>query len=80
MHTDDITTDVLMQHEMEKIEDRIETMEKSVVGLEAVVSKYKKTLKDAVNELCYQCGQYKNEHLGACDGCRWKGLRSGDIE
>ena len=23
------------------------------------------------NELCYKCGEYKNRHLGACDGCRW---------
>ena len=24
------------------------------------------------NELCYKCGEYKNRHLGACDGCRWR--------
>lgn len=24
------------------------------------------------NELCLRCGNYKNQHLGACDGCRWK--------
>lgn len=24
------------------------------------------------NELCLYCGQYKQRHLGACDGCRWK--------
>jgi len=24
------------------------------------------------NELCLSCGKYENEHLGACDGCRWK--------
>jgi len=23
------------------------------------------------NELCLYCGQYKQRHLGACDGCRW---------
>ena len=45
-----------------------------------IIERYKRQLKDCVNELCYQCGQYKNEHLGACDGCRWKGLRSGDIK
>ena len=26
----------------------------------------------AVNELCLRCGSYKQRHLGACDGCRWK--------
>ena len=34
-----------------------------------------KNRKDAVNELCLKCGDYKTEHLGSCDGCRWKGLR-----
>lgn len=24
------------------------------------------------NELCLKCGQYKDAHLGACNGCRWK--------
>lgn len=24
------------------------------------------------NELCLRCGSYKQRHLGACDGCRWK--------
>ncbi len=24
------------------------------------------------NELCLRCGNYKQRHLGACDGCRWK--------
>jgi len=31
-----------------------------------------KDLKDCRNELCYKCGKYKERHLGACDGCRWK--------
>lgn len=31
-----------------------------------------KELKDLRNELCYKCGEYKNKHLGSCDGCRWK--------
>lgn len=26
----------------------------------------------AVNELCLKCGDYKQRHLGACDGCRWR--------
>jgi len=27
---------------------------------------------DLRNELCLKCGQYKQAHTGACDGCRWK--------
>ena len=34
-------------------------------------------LKDCVNELCLQCGSYKHEHEGACDGCRWLKIRRG---
>lgn len=24
------------------------------------------------NELCLKCGNYAEEHNGACDGCNWK--------
>lgn len=30
-------------------------------------------LADCRNELCLLCGQYKQRHLGACEGCRWNG-------
>ena len=32
----------------------------------------KKELADMRNELCYLCGNYREAHNGACDGCRWK--------
>lgn len=32
----------------------------------------RRDLKDCRNELCMRCGQYKQRHLGACDGCRWR--------
>ena len=32
----------------------------------------KKQLHEAKNELCCKCGNYKQAHNGACDGCRWK--------
>lgn len=35
-------------------------------------------LKDCCNELCLRCGDYRNEHKGACDGCRWKAVRHGE--
>lgn len=34
-------------------------------------------LRESGNELCYQCGEYENEHLGACNGCRWRTVKSG---
>ena len=32
----------------------------------------KKQLHEAKNELCCKCGNYREAHNGACDGCRWK--------
>lgn len=49
-----------------------------VMMLETQLRELKTNLKDCVNELCYQCGQYRHEHLGACDGCRWKPFRHCD--
>ena len=34
-------------------------------------------MQDAVNELCLKCGDYRREHEGACDGCRWLVKRRG---
>lgn len=25
-----------------------------------------------INELCQDCGKYKQAHEGACDGCKWR--------
>lgn len=43
-----------------------------------IIDKYKRQLKDCVNELCYRCGDYKEEHLGRCNGCKWRVIRNGD--
>ena len=32
----------------------------------------RKELHDAKNELCLFCGNYREAHNGACDGCRWR--------
>ena len=32
----------------------------------------KKELHTMRNELCFKCGNYREAHNGACDGCRWK--------
>jgi len=36
-------------------------------------------LKTCANELCLRCGEYKQEHLGACNGCRWLSARHGGM-
>ena len=32
----------------------------------------RKELHEAMNELCCKCGNYREAHNGACNGCRWK--------
>lgn len=68
MDTSGVTAEAIMQHEIEKLEEQQKN----------VIEKYKRQLKDCVNELCYRCGKYQNEHLGACSGCKWKVIRNGD--
>lgn len=38
------------------------------------IRQLRRDLKDCRNELCLKCGEYKNAHKGACDGCRWKDM------
>ena len=37
----------------------------------------RKQLHEAKNELCCKCGNYREAHNGACDGCRWNGVSDG---
>ena len=32
----------------------------------------RKELAAMRNEMCCKCGNYREAHNGACDGCRWK--------
>ena len=45
-----------------------------------LILRLEREFKDCVNELCYQCGSYKTEHLGSCDCCRWKKHRGGYVD
>lgn len=45
-----------------------------VRDLKARIADLKSDLKDCRNELCLKCGDYKQKHLGACDGCRWENI------
>lgn len=33
------------------------------------------SLKNCANELCMKCGKYRNDHLGACDSCKWRDVK-----
>lgn len=47
--------------------------------LEQEIERVKAVAKACANELCYKCGAYKREHLGACDGCPWLEVRHGKV-
>ena len=32
----------------------------------------KKQLHTMRNDLCFKCGNYRDAHNGACNGCRWE--------
>ena len=51
--------------------------EKTIIRLTEIVKARESELKDCVNELCYRCGKYRNEHCGACKDCRWWPIRNG---
>ena len=46
-------------------------------ALIALVGNTESDLHDCVNEMCYLCGNYKTEHMGSCNGCRWKAVKEG---
>ena len=55
-----------------------------VEEVDAVLDEYQtedvvigRDFRDCRNELCLKCGNYKQKHLGACDGCRWKERSNG---
>ena len=59
--------------------DMLENHASDRAALVAAIDKLQKQLeqtqaeRDAMrNELCCKCGNYREAHNGACDGCRWK--------
>ena len=43
-----------------------------IESLQAQLAASQRRAQDARNELCQQCGRYRESHNGACNGCRWK--------
>lgn len=39
---------------------------------DAKIERLERELRECRNELCLKCGDYKQRHLGACNGCRWR--------
>lgn len=62
---------------LEDIKKREIDMGIQISTLQADRDFIKADLRDCVNELCLQCGQYKEAHNGACDNCRWLKVKEG---
>ena len=59
--------------------DAIENLQKQNNAQQDIIEKLKIRLEQTQaerdvlrNELCCKCGNYREAHNGACDGCRWK--------
>ena len=66
---------------LEEIKRKEVDLRIQIVMLQEKVDNLERAFHDCVNELCLQCGQYHEEHNGACDGCRWlKPRKTGGVE
>ena len=59
--------------------DAIENLQKQNNAQQDIIEKLKIRMEQTQaerdvlrNELCCKCGNYREAHNGACDGCRWK--------
>lgn len=62
------------RNEIKKIYNGYDQLDASNSRLMAANEKLAADRKALINELCQYCGKYKQEHKGACDGCRWREL------
>ena len=61
-------------------EEELHQLKLDLIIANTQISRLKSELKDAVNELCSKCGEYKMEFLGGpCVDCRYRKFRSGDF-
>ena len=56
---------------MHKLTNAFTVKETSLGGAVPETEALRKELKRCVNELCLQCGRYRERHKGACDECHW---------
>ena len=58
--------------EVNSILDQLQNLRECLVDTASAYEKAVRDLKDCRNELCLRCGNYREKHKGACDGCRWR--------
>lgn len=44
----------------------------TILAAANLIEHLRKHLANARNEICYNCGKYRQAHNGACDGCKWR--------
>lgn len=55
----------------EQAADAIETIADEIAKIPSADVVPGSDFRDCRNELCFRCGEYRNRHNGACNGCRW---------
>lgn len=64
---------------MDKLSMEIQDLKIKMAGMVAETSRLRGLAHECANELCYRCGTYQREHMGACEGCRWLEVRHGNF-
>lgn len=62
--------DALQAPEMFGVTPKHLELIKNLPAAEDIPGELFRELRD---ELCLYCGKYTEQHLGACDGCKWRG-------
>ncbi len=62
------------QRHIEALMKANDSLKDAIMRRDKQIEDMGKDRKDMHNELCGRCGSYLNEHNGACDGCRWRGV------
>ena len=64
---------------MTEVEKERDDLRSKLIVAQTDLAYVKSLLQEAGNELCYKCGDYRMEHEGACNGCRWRYVKSGEM-
>ena len=65
---------------MEQDETAIKNLKAIVADKDKKIDELKNKLRFYRNEFCLKCGNYREEHLGKCDGCYFRNEWHGDFE
>ena len=58
-------------NDLQEAQETIDALKGNDMLQSLAIASLKVELEDCRNELCYKCGDYKQRHLGSCNGCRW---------